>query len=98
MNYSTTLSGCAITLHADLTARLVLLVRARDVPVTQNTPYAPVQHHSGRIASRQPSRYPPGPPAFFRRPPDNNGIRLCASASYCDLHCWQKSRVTLREQ
>ncbi len=34
----------------------------------------------------------------FRCPPDNNGIRLCASASYDDLHCHQKSRVTPREQ
>lgn len=37
-------------------------------------------------------------PSSFRRPPDNNGIRLCASASYDDLHCHQKSRVTPREQ
>lgn len=98
MSCSATLSDCTITLTPYLTARLVLPVRARDVSVAQNTLYAPVQPHSGRIASRQPSRYPPGPPAFFRRPPDNNGIRLCASASYCDLHCWQKSRVTLRGQ
>lgn len=37
-------------------------------------------------------------PSSFRCPPDNNGIRLCASASYDDLHCYQKSRVTPREQ
>ncbi|VEA09312.1 Uncharacterised protein [Salmonella enterica subsp. enterica serovar Sanjuan] len=37
-------------------------------------------------------------PSSFRCPPDNNGIRLCVSASYDDLHCYQKSRVTPREQ
>ncbi|EFU58142.1 hypothetical protein HMPREF9545_02045 [Escherichia coli MS 16-3] len=87
MSCSTTPGGYAITLTPYPTARFVLPVRARDAPVAQNNLYAPVQYHSGWIARRQPSRYPPGPPAFFRCPPDNNGIRLCASASYCDLHC-----------
>ncbi|CBG90082.1 hypothetical protein ROD_33672 [Citrobacter rodentium ICC168] len=83
MNCSATLSDYAITLTPYLTARFVLPIRARDVSVTQNNLYATVQPHFGR----QPSRYPPGPPACFRYPPDNNGIRLCASASFCDLHC-----------
>lgn len=82
--------------HSIPTARFILLVRARNVPVAQNNLYASVKHHSGRRAKQQPSRYLSGPlnfPAPTRSQRDlfvrkHQLLRFITIYTSGDLHFW----------